>query len=113
MTPLNEDTLVQQTTADYLEEQLRWESVYAYNTEKFGPEGTLGRKTDKETVLTRYLGEALVELNPGLPEKAYQEALRQVIEVSVAQNTLQINREKYDLLKNGVQVHMMGGFPST
>ena len=77
MTPLNEDTLVQQTTADYLEEQLDWQSVYAYNTETFGPEGTLGRKSDRETVLTRYLGEALVELNPGLPEKAYEEALEQ------------------------------------
>ena len=68
MTPLNEDTLVQQTTADYLEEQLNWdENVFAYNNETFGPEGMLGRKSDKEVVLTRYLGEALVRLNPGLP----------------------------------------------
>jgi len=35
--PYNEDTLVQQTTADYLEEQLGWESVYAYNSEIFVP----------------------------------------------------------------------------
>jgi hypothetical protein len=28
-----EDTLVQQTTADYLEKQLGWQSVYAYNQE--------------------------------------------------------------------------------
>ncbi len=32
-----EDTLVQQTTAEYLERQLGWESVYAYNNEGFGP----------------------------------------------------------------------------
>ena len=32
-----EDTLVQQTTADYLEQELGWESVYAYNNEDFGP----------------------------------------------------------------------------
>ena len=25
-----EDTLVQQTTADYLEQQLNWESIYAH-----------------------------------------------------------------------------------
>ena len=31
-----EDTLVQQTTADYLGHQLGWESVYAYNNEDFG-----------------------------------------------------------------------------
>ena len=32
-----EDTLVQQTTADYLEKELGWESVYAYNNETFVP----------------------------------------------------------------------------
>ncbi|GBE06999.1 type I restriction enzyme EcoR124II R protein [bacterium BMS3Abin11] len=104
MTPLNEDTLVQQTTADYLEEQLGWESVFAYNNETFGLEGTLGRKSDKEIVLTRYLGEALMRINPDLPESAYQDALRQIAEASVTQNTLQTNKEKYDLLKNGVKV---------
>jgi len=62
-----EDTLVQQTTADYLRDELGWESVYAYNEETFGPEGLLGRKDDREVVLTRYLGEALVKLNPDLP----------------------------------------------
>ena len=104
MTPLNEDTLVQQTTADYLRDQLGWESVYAYNTETFGPDGTLGRGSDRETVLTRYLLEALVRLNEGLTEKAYQEALRQIVEAPVTQNPLQINRENCDLLKNGVLV---------
>ena len=28
-----EDTLVQQTTAKYMEQHLGWESVYAYNNE--------------------------------------------------------------------------------
>jgi type I restriction enzyme R subunit len=36
MALFNEDTLVQQTTAEYLEQQLGWESVYAYNNEDFG-----------------------------------------------------------------------------
>jgi type I restriction enzyme R subunit len=31
------DALVQQTTAEYLEWQLSWESVYAYNNEDFRP----------------------------------------------------------------------------
>ena len=30
------DTLVQQTTVEYLEQQLGWESVYIYNNEDFG-----------------------------------------------------------------------------
>jgi len=102
--PLNEDTLVQATTADYLEEQLGWESVFAYNNETYGKEGTLGRLNDKEVVLTRYLGEALVKFNPGLPDAAYQDALRQITEAPVTENTLQINYEQYERVKNGVQV---------
>ncbi len=104
MAPLNEDTLVQTTTADYLEEQLGWESVYAYNNETFGKESTLGRKSDKEVILVRYLGEALVKFNPGLPGEAYQDALRQITEAPVTENTLQINHEQYELIKNGVLV---------
>lgn len=104
MAPLNEDTLVQATTADYLEEQLGWDNVFAYNNETFGNEGTLGRLNDKEVVLTRYLGEALVKFNPGLPGAAYQDALRQITETPVTENTLQINYEQYERVKNGVQV---------
>jgi len=104
MSAYTEDTLVQQTTADYLRDELGWESLYAYNEETFGPEGTLGRKSDREVVLTRYLGEALVKLNPGLPMPAYQEAIRRITEYSVTHSTLQINMEKYELLKNGVLV---------
>ncbi len=104
MAPLNEDTLVQATTADYLEQQLGWESVFAYNNETYGNEGTLGRLNDKEVVLTRYLGEALVKFNPGLPDAAYQDALRQITEAPVTENTLQINFEQYERVKNGVLV---------
>ena len=37
-----EDTLVQQTTANYLEQQLGWESLYAYNNENFGQDSLGG-----------------------------------------------------------------------
>ena len=39
MIAYTEDTLVQQTTAEYLKQQLGWESVYAYNNENFWPGG--------------------------------------------------------------------------
>jgi len=104
MSAYTEDTLVQQTTADYLRDELGWESVYAYNEETFGPEGTLGRKSDKEVVLTRYLSEALVKLNPGLPMPAYREAIRRITDYSVTQSALQINMEKHELFRNGVLV---------
>jgi type I restriction enzyme R subunit len=100
----DEDTLVQETTAAYLRDQLGWDSVYAYNTETFGNEGTFGRKDETEIVLTRYLGEALIKLNPGLPQEAYQAALREITSATVSQSLLHANREKYKLVKDGVQV---------
>jgi type I restriction enzyme R subunit len=109
MPRFTEDTLVQQTTADYLRDELGWESVYAYSEETFGPEGTLGRKDDREVVLTRYLGEALIKLNAGLPQDAYREAIRQITDYSLSQSLLQINQEKYALLKDGVQVSFRNG----
>ena len=100
----SEDTLVQQTIAEYLEGRLGWQSVYAYNSETFGSDGTLGRTSEDEVVLTRYLRQALEINNPDLPDEAYGNAVRAIVEVSTAQSTLQTNQEKYDLLRNGVKV---------
>ena len=106
MTPAlyTEDTLVQQTTAEYLEQELGWESVYAYNNEDFGPDSLLGRGSGREVVLTRTLRAKLTELNPGLPAAAYDDAIRQIVAVSSAQTIAATNREKYELIKDGVQV---------
>jgi len=104
MSLMTEDTLVQQTTAEYLEKKLHWETVYAYNQETFGPEGTLGRSSDREVVLTRYLRAKLIEFNQGIPEDAYQDAIRQIVEYSRIQTLLATNRDKYTLIKEGVQV---------
>lgn len=104
MTPFTEDTLVQQTTANYLELQLGWQSVYAYNSEVFGTDGTLGRLSDKEVVLTRPLRKKLAELNPNLPGEAYDDAVRQIVTTVSAQTLLATNREKYELIRDGVTV---------
>ena len=102
--PYTEDTLVQQTTAEYLEQELGWHSVCAFNDEDFGPDSLLGRESDREVVLTRILRAKLEELNPGLPATAYEDALRQIVTVSASQTMAATNREKYELIKHGVQV---------
>jgi type I restriction enzyme R subunit len=99
-----EDSLVQQTTANYLKQQLGWRSVFAYNNEDFGPDSLLGRTSDREVVLTRTLREKLVALNPGLPDSAYDEAVRQVTATVASQNLAATNREKYAQVRDGVQV---------
>lgn len=103
-TPYTEDTLVQRTTAEYLEQELGWESVYAYNNEDFGPESLLGRGSDREVVLTRTLRAKIEEINPGLPATAYDDAVRQIVTVSASQTMAATNREKYELIKDWVQV---------
>ncbi len=46
MSPSNytKDTLVQQTTAEYLQHQLGWESVYANTNKDFGPDSLMNGK---------------------------------------------------------------------
>jgi len=61
----DEDTLVQAATAEYLRDKLGWESVYAYNTERFGKEGSLGRKDETEVILTRYSRRSAGQTQPG------------------------------------------------
>ena len=58
----SEDRLVQQTFAAHLETALGWNSVYAYNAETFGPNGTLGRISERDVVLVRDLRAALERL---------------------------------------------------
>ena len=101
--PYTEDTLVQQTTADYLARQLGWETVYAHNHEDFGPSSLLGRKSDRDVVLTRMLREKLAALNPGLPNEAYEDAVRRITAIAVSQSIVAANREKYDLMRDGVE----------
>ena len=99
-----EDSLVQQTTADYLEQELGWESVYAYNNEDFGLESLLGRDTERDVVLKRVFREKLVEFNPGLPDAAYDDAVRQITSTIATQTIVATNRDQYNLVRNGVQV---------
>lgn len=100
----SEDRLVQQTFAEHLEKALGWESVYAYNTETFGPRGTLGRASEREAVLVRDLRAALARLNPGIPESAREQAIEQLTRIDFARSLLQHNRELYGFIRGGVPV---------
>jgi len=55
-----------------------------------------------------YLKQALKKFNPGLPEIAYDEAIRQVIGYSHSQSMLASNFDKYKLFKDGVLVSFQG-----
>lgn len=100
----SEDRLVQEPTADFLARQLGWQTVVAQDEEDFGPDSLLGRRDDGEVVLSREVLAALRRLNPGLPDEAYGQALAQVVQEDITKTLLQLNEEKYRLLRDGVPV---------
>ena len=105
VTPINsEDQLVQATFAQHLEKVLDWNSVFAWNEETFGSDGTLGRTDTKEVVLTRDLREALERLNPALPKSAITDAMRDLTVYDVSRSMMQHNRDFHRLLRGGVPV---------
>ena len=93
----SEDRLVQQTFADHLRDRLGWESVYAYNAETFGPQGTLGRVSERDVVLVR-------ELHAELPESARAQAVEMLTRIDFARSLIQHNREFYSFIRGGVPV---------
>ena len=105
VTPINsEDRLVQATFAEHLEQVLGWDSIYAWNEETFGRNGTLGRADTKQAVLTRDLRAALERLNPDLPASAIEDAVRDLTVYDVSRSMVQHNHDFYRLLRGGVPV---------
>ena len=100
----SEDRLVQATFVQHLEQVLGWESVYAWNRETIGTDGTLGRADTKDAVLTRDLHAALERLNPDLPASAIEDAMRALTVYDVSRSMVQHNRDFYRLLRGGVPV---------
>jgi len=100
----SEDRLVQRTFAEYLRDELRWESLYAWQEETFGPNGTLGRGSEREVVLVRDLRAALARLNPDSPESAHEQAVEKLTRVDFSRSLVQHNREFYGYIRRGVPV---------
>ncbi len=100
----SEDKLVQETYADYFEQSLGWQSIFAYNDETLGPTGTLGRTSQTETLLLRPLRAALERLNPGHPATAYDQAIESVTSYNPSTPLLKINQSKHQLLRDGIPV---------
>src|SRR4030042_269801 len=105
LTDINsEDRLVQRTFAEHLEQALGWESIYAYNTETFGLQGTLGRASERGVVLVRDLRAALERLNLDLPASAREQAIEKLTRRDFTRSLLQHNREFYGFICGGVPV---------
>ncbi|RLD62502.1 MAG: type I restriction endonuclease subunit R, partial [Bacteroidetes bacterium] len=99
----SEDNLVEAAAQQALED-LGWQVETAWTKETFCEDGLLGREDKSEVILKRYLFQALKELNPNLPNVAYQHAIDQISQKAADKKLVQINKEKYTLLTKGVDV---------
>ena len=100
----SEDNLIQKSTAQLLEEELGWKSIMAWDAEKLGKDGTLGRQSYGEVLLVRHFKAALKALNPWLTEVQTEEAVERMKEHMSSQTLMQINEQKYSYIRDGVPV---------
>lgn len=100
----SENILVQESAGNLLHDELGWEVVMAYNQEVLGRDGTLGRTSYRDVVLTRYLIDALRRLNPWISESQIDDALAQFLTCSATNSIMQINEDKFKMIRDGIKV---------
>lgn len=100
----SENILVQESAGHLLETELGWHVSFAYNTEVLGENGTFGRRSYQEILLSRYFRNALQRLNPWINDLQIAEAERLMTSRLSTASLLQINEEKYGYIRDGVPV---------
>ena len=96
-----EAALVENPSLQLLDE-LGWTVVDAY-AERLGPNGTLGRDSIHEVVLTHRLRQAIQSLNSSVPDNVREEALAAVVKNRAVMDPVRANRDVYNLLRDGYQ----------
>ena len=100
----SENILVQESAGNLLRDELGWDVHFAYNTEVLGKNGTFGRESYKDILLSRYFIEALRKFNPWINENQIREAQEVLKKRLSTSSLLQINEEKYFLIRDGIPV---------
>lgn len=101
----SENILVQESAGYLLSEELGWRVELAYKNEKVGDKvSTYGRVSKKEVFLKRYFRDALKRLNPWISETQIDEAEKKLLNHISTSSLLQINEEKYFLIRDGIPV---------
>lgn len=100
----SENILVQESAGNLLHNELGWDVQFAYNTETLGKNGTFGRTSYNEILLFRYFKKALKEFNPWINDSQISEAQKILEQRLSSSSLLQINEEKYFLIRDGIPV---------
>ena len=103
-TDYSEDRLIQKSAAELMETELGWTSIYAYDKEVLGENGTFGRNSFHEVLLTQRFRLALKKLNPWINDKQIAEAIERMTERMSSQTLIQINEQKYQFIRDGIPV---------
>ena len=100
----SENILVQESAGNLLQNELGWDVKFAYNTEVLGDNGSFGRRSYNEILLTRYFRAALQKLNPWITSAQIEEAQKILENRLSTSSLLQVNEEKYFLIRDGIPV---------
>ena len=100
----SENALIQDSSGNLLRDELGWQVEFAYNKEVLGEHGTFGRRDYHEILLTRYFQAALKKLNPWMTQAQVDEAQKKLESHLSTASLMQINEEKYSLIRNGIPV---------
>ena len=100
----SENRMIQDSAGHVLGRELGWQVAFAYNTEQLGKDGTFGRTSYREILLTRYFRQALQRLNPWLTSAQLDEAQKKMESHLSTASLMQINEEKYALIRDGIPV---------
>ena len=100
----SENILVQESSGNLLHDELGWDVQFAYNTEALGKDVTFGRESYKEILLLRYFKQALKKFNPWINDNQISEAIRTLENRLSTSSLLQVNEEKYFLIRDGIPV---------
>ena len=99
-----EQELIEQPAIELLKE-LGWEHINALY-ETLDPSGTLGRDNQSEIILQSRLRNAIKRLNPDLPSEAFDLVYEELTRDRSRLSMPAANREIYQLLRNGIKVHL-------
>lgn len=100
----SENILVQESAGNLLRDELGWDVQFAYNKEVLGKNGSFGRTSYKEILLKRYFNAALKKFNPWINDEQILEAQRILENRLSTSSLLQMNEEKYFLIRDGIKV---------
>lgn len=100
----SENILIQESACNLLHNELKWDVELAYHAERLGKDGTFGRESYHEVLLLRYFRKALKQFNPWINENQILEAQKLLENRISTASLLQVNEEKYFLIRDGIPV---------